>query len=81
MIEAFKTPASGLALVICRFFCAIFLHISLAGELEQAFAMMKYAMNHPWKFHAWHSAYFVGVMQLLVVLSVEAVNLVILLTN
>ena len=43
--------------------------------------MMKYSMNHPWKFRSWHNAYQVGLCQLLVVLSVEISNLAILNTN
>ena len=43
MLEMFKTPPSSLSLVLTRFTCAIFLHISLSNELEQSFLMMKYA--------------------------------------
>jgi len=32
----------------------------LADEFEQSFILMKYAMNHPWKFDSWFRAYLVG---------------------
>lgn len=42
--------------------------------------MMKYAMNHPWKFTSWFNAYLIGFTQMLVIFSVEIVNLMVLLT-
>lgn len=48
------------AIVVARFLCAIFLHISLADELSQSFEMMKYSLNHPWKFRSYKNAFFVG---------------------
>ena len=76
--EAFDTPPASVDIVITRFFCAIFLHISLQDETKQGLAMMKYAMNHPWKFRSWRGAFGVGLAQTFVVMSVEIVNLVIL---
>lgn len=43
MIEMFKKPPVSLELVLTRFMCAIFLHISLSNELKQSFMLMKYA--------------------------------------
>ena len=67
--------------VICRFLCAIYLHIELADELNQGFLLMKYALNHPWKFASWYNAFFIGFCQMLMILSVEFVNMNMLLTN
>ena len=57
------------------------MHITLGDELKQGFDFMKYAMNHPWKFFNWQRAYRIGLMQMLIVLSLEFVNLSFLLTN
>ena len=38
-----KQYPSSLELVMTRFLCAVFLHISLGDELRQSFALMKYA--------------------------------------
>ena len=57
------------------------MHITLGDELKQGFDFMKYAMNHPWKFHNWRRAYRVGFTQMFIVLSLEFVNLSFLLTN
>ena len=43
--------------------------------------MMKYALNHPWKFYSWFQAYKVGLQQMFLVLSLEAVNISFMLTN
>ena len=60
MIAAYKEFPEGDHIVLCRWLCAIFLHINLADELDQAFNLMKYAMNHTWKFELWYAAFFVG---------------------
>lgn len=62
MLEKYKTPPSGIELVLTRFLCAIFLHISLSRELNQSFVMMKYANNHHWKFNNWATAWSIGFM-------------------
>ena len=74
-------PPASIQLVLTRFLCAIFLHISQVGELRQGLDIMKYAQNHTWKFHNWAGAWFVGFFQMAIVISVEIVNLTILLTN
>ena len=42
---------------------------------------MKYANNHTWKFKKWRIAYFIGFGQVLMVLSVETINLILLCEN
>lgn len=64
-----------------RFLCAVFLHISLTGETLQGLLLMKYAVNHPWRFDGWAQAFLVGFVQFAMVITVEFVNLVILITN
>ena len=80
-MDKFKMKPPDMRNVLCRFFCAIFLHINLADELAQGFKIMKYAMNHPWKFNSWYSAFSVGFCQMFILTSVELVNMLFLLTN
>ena len=77
----FFMPADSLQIVMCRFLCAVILHITLTDEVMQGFACMKYALNHPYKFRRWTDAYAVAFTQLMVVIVVEIVNLAILCTN
>ena len=77
----FFMPADSLQIVMCRFLCAVVLHITLTDEVMQGFACMKYALNHPYKFRRWADAYAVAFTQLMVVIVVEIVNLAILCTN
>ena len=79
--SAYAVIPADIGLVMCRFLCAIFLHITRAGELNQGLNFMKYALNHPWKFNNWFNAFFIGFLQMIVLISVEAVNLGILLSN
>lgn len=43
--------------------------------------MMKYATNHPWKFRSIYPAWLVGFTQFFMVISVEAINLIVLISN
>ena len=81
MQEAFKEYPRDIQVVMCRFLCAIFLHIYMVDEIKQGLSFMKYAMNHPWKFRSWKMGYFVGFLQASVIILVETVNLAVLLTN
>jgi len=78
---SYKEYPTDYTIVLCRFLCVIFMHVSLAGELSQSLKMMNYACNHHWKFHSWFHAYFVGFSQMSVLVSVEIVNVAVVLTN
>ena len=81
MEEDYKKPPATANVVLCRFICAIFLHIALADELNQGLTLMKYALNHSWKFDSWFGAYSTGLGQVFVLVVVQFVNLAVLLTN
>ena len=81
ILANFLMPADSLQIVLCRFLCAVVLHITLTDEVMQGFACMKFALNHPYKFRRWTDAYIVAFTQLMVVITVEVVNLAILCTN
>lgn len=68
-------------IVFARFICGIVLHVSLSAELRQGMNLMKYAVNHPWKFEDYRVAFFSGFMQTNVVIIVELVNFIALITN
>lgn len=61
--------------MICRFLCSIFLHITLLDVFAQDLEMMKFALNHPWKFSSWGRAFRIGMWQLAVAFFTEVVNL------
>ena len=42
---------------------------------------MKYANNHTWKFRSWRNAYLIGFGQVLMVFSVEIINIILLCEN
>ena len=81
--EWYMLPESTL-IVTSRFICGIVLHVFLSGELNQGMLLMKYALNHPWKFEKGGGcsiAFFSGFLQSTMVLLVEAVNYIALITN
>ena len=73
-VDDYKDTPDNLWIVICRFVCAVFMHITLSDELRQSFETMKYALNHPWKFHSWASAFRVGLAQMTVIICLEIVQ-------
>ena len=78
MLNDLQMVPEGCETIIARFICAMIMHIGLAGEIKQGLQMMKYASNHPWKFRSWRKAFFIGFCQMVVLLTCEAVNLIIL---
>ena len=79
--EPWGTLPSSVWIVFARFVCGIVLHVQLSAELYQGLTMMKFAVNHPWKFEDYKVAYAVGFMQMSMVVIVEFVNFVALITN
>lgn len=73
-------PESQL-IVVERFVVVIVLHEQLNEQMQHGLRLMKYAINHPWKFKNWFTAFLSGFMQSFVIFGVETVNLVVLLTN
>ena len=65
--------------MLSRWICALYLHISQSEEVETAFQMMKYTLNHPWKFENWWAAFNVGLFQFGVLVLVEFVSMMVLL--
>ena len=79
--EKYEKPPENLWIVICRFVCAVFMHITLSDELRQSFETMKYALNHPWKFYSWARAFRVGLAQMTVIMCLEVVNIAFMMTS
>ena len=42
---------------------------------------MKYAVNHPWKFRSWSAAFVIGLLEVSVMILVQATNMFVLLSN
>lgn len=81
MVLAYAVVPKNNTIVLSRFLCAIFLHISLADELIQGFSIMKFSLNHRWLFRSWVPPFFIGFAQMLVIFLVEGINLMLLITN
>ena len=79
--NAFYAPPRDCIVSFIRFLCAILLHVSLLDEITQGGKLMKFAVNHPWKFRKWQNAWLYGFFQMNMVVFVEIVNIVILNTN
>lgn len=62
--------------MIARFICGIVMHVSLQGDLMMGMKMMKYSVNHTWKFTSWQQAFLAGLLQTVTVVLVELVNLI-----
>ena len=56
----FWTPTDSILMVFARFVCGIVLHMLLSNELQQGLLMMKYSVNHPWKFINYRHAFLSG---------------------
>lgn len=63
---------------VTRLLTMVLTHILLQEQMVQGVSMMKFAVNHPWKFRRYELAFTVGLMQVLMVIMVEATTCLIL---
>ena len=64
-----------------RLIVMLVMHILIVSELDQALKMMKYALNHPWKFRSFHLAFLTGLLQFTICVIIEASNVYVLLAK
>jgi hypothetical protein len=50
----------GIPIMFARFICATILHLSLIDEVSAGLEMMKYAVNHSYKFERYSIAWLAG---------------------
>jgi len=62
-------------IMYARFICATILHLSCVDEISAGLEMMKYAVNHPYKFENFSVAWMSGFLQCISCLSVEIANI------
>lgn len=70
----FKLPNSTLIL-LSRFICSSILHLSLLDEAGQGIEMMKYPLNHEYKFNSPSYAFLYGFLQLFSTLIIEVASM------
>ena len=63
---------------VVRILVSIVTHILLQEDMQGGLALMKYALNHPWKFVSYARAFFAGFIQVAVVIIVELTTFYIL---
>lgn len=63
---------------VSRLLTMVLTHILLQEQMVQGVQMMKFAVNHRWKFRSYELAFSVGLMQVLMVFMVEVVTCLIL---
>ena len=68
-------------IMMARLICGIVMHINLVGRVKQGMEMMKYSLNHYWKFTNWFFGFMAGFLQANVVLLIEMVNFVSIVTH
>ena len=66
---------------VTRLITQVVMHVLMQREFEQALNMMKYTVNHPWKFRSVSLAFSAGLMQLVISCIVEVSNIYITLAN
>lgn len=59
---------------VSRIITMIIMHILMKDEFDQSINMMKYALNHPWKFRNYRIAFLTGLFQLSISVIIEISN-------
>ena len=68
-------------IVVIRFICGIVMHYSIQNEFTEGLRMMKFVVNHPWKFRYVFSAFMIGFFKVLIASLVELLNIFVLCSN
>ncbi len=61
--------------MFARFICATILHLSLVDEVSHGLEMMKFSVNHPYRFESYLFAWACGFLQTVACLCVEVANI------
>ncbi len=56
----YKEKPTDIWITLSRFFCGNVMHFWLQNEIEQGLQMMKFALNHSYKFRSWRWAFSIG---------------------
>lgn len=74
-----KMPSS-VWIVSARFICCVILHMSLQDELRTGLSIMKFTLNHSYRFDDARIAFLSGFLQTVMIMVVETVNVMAILS-
>ena len=60
LMDNFGTAIESKNIVIARFICGIVLHMTLQEEIRNGMKMMKFALNHDYRFSDYKIAFLAG---------------------
>ena len=66
---------------LSRFMTGVLLHYAMTDHIAEGLLMMKFAINHPWKFKDPNTAIFCGLSKIIINLTVEILNYSLLMTS
>lgn len=75
-----STMPENIWLVTARFICGVVLHMGLQDELKTGLNLMKFSLNHDYRFENYQIAFLAGFMQATMIFVVEVVNFFAILT-
>lgn len=67
-------------MIIARFFCSLILHMALMDEMKRALDLMKYVINHEYRFEFASIAFSSGLAEVIMTLAVETVCIMVVCT-
>ena len=77
--KLFREPV-GVVLLFARFICATILHLSLIDDVNNSLNNMKFALNHPYLFQDYSTAYICAFLQFFTTIMTEFANVALILT-
>lgn len=77
----FTIVTPNIQIYLCRFLCALLLHMELIPDVKQSFWMMRYLNSHPHKFEQQFIPYLICLMQFTGGLVAEITNVFMLSTR
>lgn len=68
------TEVPDIKIGLTRFICGMIMHMQCNEEIKNGMNMMKYSVNHYWKFSSYRMAFLAGFLQFLAMILITLIN-------
>ena len=75
------TKVPSLKIGLTRFVCGVVMHIQCDKEFQNGLRMMKYSVNHYWKFDNYKLAFLPGFLQIIAMITITLINFLVIMIS
>ena len=75
------TVVPSLKIGLTRFVCGVVMHIQCDKEFQNGLRIMKYSVNHAWKFDNYKLAFLPGFLQIIAMITITLINFLVIMIS